>query len=261
MNLLLPTVHFEFEKVREKINTFLKFSTFEPKLVDQIQANFDYNEIDLEACLASIKIFEQSTQKSDVIGSLHRLRKLTQLVKTTLTKIKNDRAPGYENNSNPKYNLARNKFDFLQINYQFMDNVLLQSYRHRSREILSMTCQLANILKIKYLIKNVQPSRECLIFDRKIFDNIHEFLGKCVLKAKELLFKTNTVSNCCASKSLKYKLIQRGTNCDCEECIVCEKCEIKMISILNDSKTVCPICRKNIQIQCDAFSIDLEELE
>lgn len=261
LNLLLPTVHFEFEKVKEKINIYLKFSAFEPKLVDQIQAKCDYNEIDLEACLASIKIFEQSTQKTDVIESLHRLRKLTQLVKTTLTKIKNGRAPGYESNSNPRYNLVQNKFDFLHINYQFMDNVLLQAYRHRSEEILSMTCQLANILKIKYLTKNIQPDRECLIFDRRIFDNIHEFIGKCVLRAKELLFKTNTVSKCCGRKCQNYKLIQGGANCDCKECIVCEECEIKMISILNKSKTVCPICRKNIHILSDTFSIDLEELE
>ena len=210
LSLLLPAVHYEFEKIKEKINIYLKFSSFEPKLVDKLQGDLNYNELDLESCLGSIKIFETTTQKEDVTESLHRLRKLTQLVKTTLTKIKNDHVS--DESFNQKYMASQKKFDLLQINYQFMESVLLQNYRHRKDDILKLTCELANILKIRYLKENVQPSNEHVIFDRRIFDSIHEFLGKCVLKAKELLFKSNTVSKCCNTKSSKYILSNINNN-------------------------------------------------
>lgn len=258
LQLALPLVHFEFENIHEKIISYLKFSEFEPKLNEHIRTLANFNEIDLDSCLGSIKIFQQTLQNTDIFDTLKRLRKLSQLIKSTLSKFRTAPTDAIK----LKYDQVLKKFDVLRVNYLFMDNVLMHEYSFKQDVMIKFLCSLANMLKIKYL-KSAQSSGIATGFDKKCLEDVHEFLGKCVAKAREVLFLTNTISQCCQQKCSRYKLVL-NSDCACENCIVCEECELKMISMLNGNATVCLVCRKNIHLNQNGsgeFSYDMEDIE
>lgn len=86
LKLALPLVHFEYERINQKLSTYLSLSAFEPKLIDNMNSKLDFKEIDLDSCIASIKIFELTLQNNDIYKSLNRLRKLISLVKEAVSK-------------------------------------------------------------------------------------------------------------------------------------------------------------------------------
>jgi len=255
LQLSLPLVHYEFEKIREKISSYLKFSVFEPKLTNHMVNTGNFSEIDLDSCLAAIKIFEQTLQNSNVIETVNYINKLTQLVKATINTLRNA-APTTESDLFKQVLL---KFNLLRVNYLFVDNVLMFTYSYRSEEMTKLNCSLANMLKIKYL----KPAMASRGFETNCLESVHDFIGKCVAKAKEVLYRFNTESKCCKQVCSRYRLVLNA-NCQCDECIVCETCEPKMISMINRGRTVCLVCRQAIVIHADdsgEFSYLLEEIE
>jgi len=256
LKLSLPLVHFEFEKIRHKISSYLKFSVFEPKLTNHIRSTCNFNDIDLESCLAAIRIFEETLQNSNINETINYINKLTQLVKVVISKFKDTT----QVNQSDLFKQVLLKFNLLRVNYLFMENVLMPEYGHKPEVMQKLICSLSNMLKIKYL-RNALASRG---FETGCLENVHEFIGKCISKAKETLYRAHTQSKCC-NKMLDsgYRLVLNA-DCECEECIVCETCELKMISMLNANRTVCLVCRQAIIIQADhsgEFSYLLEEIE
>ena len=148
------------------------------------------------------------------------------------------------------------KLFFLRVNYLFFEHVLMTS---KNEDMIKASCILANALKIKYL--RSLPNETILYKDT--LENIHEFLCKCVYKAKEVLFRTNTKSKCCNQVQTNYRRVYAGS-CACNICIVCSDCEVKMISMFNNGTTVCMVCKQTMKFVVQSnqeFSYALEEFK
>lgn len=151
------------------------------------------------------------------------------------------------------------KLFYLRVNYLFLEHVSMKQYTSKNDEIIKASCVLANALKIKYL--RSLPNEAS--FYKETLENIHEFLGKSVYKAKEVLFRMNTKSKCCNEIQVNYRRVYSGS-CACDVCIVCSDCEVKMISMWNNGTTVCMVCKQqmNFVVQSNQeFSYALEEYE
>ena len=260
LKLALALVHFQFETIRAKISSYLRFAAFEPLLDDSLSdANCNFKEIDLDSCILCIKIFEQTLQSQDFAFTLNRLRVLSKLIQSVLAKTK-DECDKSSSSLSLKHVVLFRKHDALRVIYLFIDNVLMHAYSPNAHLMVKFMCSLVNMLKIKYA-KEIDFDSLCASergIKRSSLESIHEFLGKCVQMARCALFRTNSISNCCKQKCERFKSVESS---DCG-CVVCDNCANKMYSMYNDNKTVCPICKKSIRVKSkDEFLISMEDIK
>lgn len=183
LKLSLPLVHFEFEKISVNINDYLKFSSFEPSLNDDLRNLTSYTDIDFDSCVICIQKFEKKIQKEDPNSSKNELCVLLHLVKNTLTKGKERSEKNLK--LQHKYEYIQKKHDFLRIFYLFLDNVMLNETVENSDAITAVLSHLATLLKVKYS-KEFEKA-----YDKSTLEHLHEFLIKCVTKVKALLTELN----------------------------------------------------------------------
>lgn len=183
LKVSLPLVHFEFEKIRQNINDYLKFSSFEPSLNDDLRSLNNYNDIDFDSCIICIQKFERKVQKDDPNKSKNELCVLLHLVKNTLTRAK-DRS---DKNAKlvQKYEYIQKKHDFLRVFYLFLENVMLDDSFEMNDATLGALSHLATLLKVKYA-KEFEKN-----YDKSTIENLHEFLIKCVTKLKTVFTELN----------------------------------------------------------------------
>ena len=73
-------IHFRFKVIEKQVKTFLEFSNFEPGVKDQMLYNGKYEEIDVEACLLCIEIFEKKSNKMSLQDEMKRVSTTLKVV-------------------------------------------------------------------------------------------------------------------------------------------------------------------------------------
>jgi hypothetical protein len=89
----LPMVNYMFEMIKQKLDVYLKFTMFEPSVnewpefrsPEYFVANNVCLQIDLDACIESVRLFRH---KFNAIGDSNRLHLLLQLISLTLNNAK-----------------------------------------------------------------------------------------------------------------------------------------------------------------------------
>lgn len=175
LKISLPLVHFEFEKIRDNMNEYLKFSAFDPSINDDLNLNKyrNYSEIDIDSSIICIQKFETKIQQYGPQNTKSDLCILQHLVKNTLTNCKKN---GSFNQNRFEY--LEKKHDFLRIFYLFVENVMLTEAFENNDDIHVVLNFSSNLLKVKYS-KEFEKA-----YDKSLLEQFHDFLIKCFVKFK-----------------------------------------------------------------------------
>jgi hypothetical protein len=68
------SIHFKFKLAESQIKTYLDFSNFEPSINEEILLKSNYVEIDTEACLICIHVYEKKSQVLDLHEGMKKVR-------------------------------------------------------------------------------------------------------------------------------------------------------------------------------------------
>lgn len=239
----LPMVHYNFELVRYKFELYLKFSNFSSQKIDRrMESLDDVTCLELDACLATMDLFERERQHqqladfNDTRIKIEQLLRMNSHLMSALDDVKVN---------TPNYNTRLSQITSKSASYkffrQFMSCVVLRHDTYHSK----FRPKLNGIFNDSINSLKFQIIKSPFEFTRKSFvDFMHEFICKLVHNTRVELFNFDKVSKCCHQIRTNYR---RYLTEDCE-CYVCEQCEPASKIGFNNAKAVCMSCRKEIRI-------------
>lgn len=242
----LPLVHFEFEQIRHKIETYLKFSDYNSKIDEKVEKLKDFSTLDLDSCIFTIDLFERDYQK---IVEFDKVRiKLEHLINMIRNLISNTTDPS--DCQSDKFAIICRKQNLFRFYYLLLNDVVLKNptgsnYSSRLNVVFK---EMIDSLKVKF-IKDAQQL--CFKTNKASISYLHEFTSKLMYNCRKQLFNYGEKSKCCGKERLEYK-VYLTSECNCQ---VCKDCEAISKSNFANGKTVCMVCKKTIGITGTKFKV------
>ena len=229
LKVSLPMVHYEYEKLRTKIDLYLKFVKLEPTIIKPLVNHFKTNEnsnyIDIESCLLCMKNYKAmlgTDNRIDTIkNNLNELSIILQLTSSLLTQISNEN----DKDILKKKDEITEQYESLKVTQLFIENIM---FINNSLLDLPSMC--------KDLTKSL--SKEVNFFSLNTHKSLNVFMQTCIDHARGAIFNYKKNSKCCKKDCLEYYLIK---DCNCKVCSDC------MTNILNKHTSTCPICKKKVK--------------
>lgn len=236
-----PLLHFEYENLKNKIDTYLKFSNFEPDINKNLDQNTDFNTIDFDSCLVSIDLYQRQSQKSsNTMENSHRtLENHLRMIRYAINVLNSP-------SDMAKYNKILAKYKSFKLLHLFLEDVCL-----KQESLTPVYPDMINALKFRIL-------KEAIDFKSKAgIDYIHDFITLCIRQARKFLFEQSIVSKCCKRECVSYKKLY--STCGC---LVCSDCEIIIKSRIVNSKIYCLSCNKesSVNVYNNQISIYVTEI-
>ncbi len=250
LKFCLPLVHFLFERLNKKIDLYLQFSAINPRINDEIEKNANSSlSIDFDACLTSIRLFEYPKLEVDYVEMKTSLDKLIKVVQMAIPHFMNDKTYATNASIREKLNKILSQYNSIRFFSLFLKNVIMQNV-YDYEPLKPSFDLLCNLLKIEL-------AKRALDFKSNSFiDFVHGFLVKCVAQARRCVYEHMKKSKCCNKDCVKYRKMLPYV---CE-CVVCVDCEELMRNRMSLNKTICLVCKHQVDCQGGQLSVALEDI-
>lgn len=226
--------------MRSRIETYLKFSDYNPDINQKLNKLADYSTLDLDSCLVAIELFERDYEKSiDFEANRTKIEHLISMIRNLISTISTD-------NSSPKYAVICRKYNLFRFYQLFLSDVVLKELSRKSLE--SLFNEMISWLKVK-LIKD--SNKFCFKSNIASVELLNEICTKTWKRARFELINMGAKCKCCGMVKSDFRAYFSN---DCE-CRVCADCELLSRSRTANGKTVCVVCNREIRLVDRKFNV------
>ncbi len=228
LKICLPVVHYEYEKLRMKIDLYLKFIKLEPSIIKPLEKLFESsdgsssssNYIDIESCLLCMKKYKEmlGDELKSVENKLNELSIILQLTSSLLTQLNNEN----DNDIKSRRVEVTEQFESLKVTQIFIENIMLANTFNLNKSLLcrNLTRSLAKNVNFRGLATH---------------KSLNSFMYFSINHARESIFDYKSKSKCCNKECFDYYIVK---NCKCKVCADC------IGNLISNRTQNCPLCKK-----------------